>query len=121
MFKSDDTTKFMNESREYLDNFPKSIDEVKILASRVKSVALTEAANAAKAANIYSKVATGDATIKDINQANRHMQDLFTLSAFTAMAMNPISAAMLPAVVKSVKDYDSSLLPASIVKEFNLA
>jgi hypothetical protein len=111
---------FAQSAQEYFNKFPKSPDSAKAFFEKAQEVFKTEAENVTKMAEIYRKSATGDATINELNQANKIAQDLYKASGLALFCSTPFGIFALPALAETARQYDIELFPASVIKAFNL-
>ena len=105
---------------DYFSVFPKTEDEMKESLEKVKAVMQHEIKNTTSLWNTYQKAATGDATFKEITEANKKLQKLLVSARFGALMLVPGSFFALPALVKFAKEYDVNIIPESVQKEFAL-
>lgn len=111
---------FVQVTQEYFNQFPKTPESAKEFFAKVQEVFKAEASNVSQMVEIYRKSATGDATINEINRANKIAQDLYKTSGLALICSTPFGIFSLPAIVKVAQQYDIEILPASVVKAFDL-
>jgi hypothetical protein len=103
-----------------ISSLPKTETEIKETLEKVKKVFETEAKNGADVFKTYQKIATGDATMKDITAANKKMQEMLVSTRFAFILAVPGSIFVLPQMIKFAKEYGVDLVPASVAAEFSI-
>lgn len=104
----------------YAKSFPKNPDEIKEILAKAKNVLEAEAQNSKDLWTTYQKMSTGDASINEINAANKKTQELLKTTRFAFLLALPGTVFLLPAIVKFAKEYDIDLIPSSVSSEFNI-
>ena len=120
MFKFPNPVELINATTDYFKSFPKNEAEIKEALKKVKTVFETEFTNSKDLWASYQKMATGDASINEINAANKKVQELLKSAHFAFLLALPGSVFLLPAIIKFAKEYGIDLVPNSVSKEFDL-
>jgi hypothetical protein len=111
---------FFTQFTDYAKSFPKTEAEIKDMLVKAKNVFEKEAANSKDVWNTYRKMSTGDASMNEINAANKKTQELLKSTRFAFLLALPGTVFLLPAIIKFAEQYDIDLVPSSVSSEFGL-
>ena len=114
------TQDYFKATTDYFSAFPKNVDEVKTVFEKTKRVYDTETENVKSVISTYSKASTGNASINEISDANKKVQDLCVTARFAAVVAVPGAIFALPVINTMAKEFSINLIPSSVEKEFNL-
>jgi len=120
MFKFPNPAELVSATTDYFKSFPKNETEIKETLNKVKKVFEAEAANSKDLWTTYQKMAKGDASVNEINTANKKAQELLKSTQFAFLLALPGSVLLLPAIIKFANEYDIDLVPTSVSREFGL-
>lgn len=112
---------FYNQFVKTMSALPKTPEDVKTLAEKVKNVYMAEAKNVTEAIKTYQKAATGDATVNEITDANRKAKSATECARFAAFMTIPGAIFMIPALSKIQLELGAGdFVPDRIKQEFDL-
>ena len=120
MFKFPNPAELVTATTDYFKSFPKTEAEIKETLTKVKNVFEAEAGNSKALWAAYQKMAKGEASINEINAANKKAQELLKSTQFAFLLALPGSIFLLPAIIKFANEYDIDLVPSSVSREFGL-
>ena len=99
-------------------SMPKTYDETKTMFEKIQLVLKAEFENTQDMWKVYKKVSTGDATVNEINSANKKATEVLKTTMFASILAIPGSLFILPALVAQAKEYDVDLVPKSVSSQF---
>lgn len=105
-------------SQDFYKSFPKTENEFRTAAQKVKNIYLAEAEKSAQVARICIKAASGDATANEIADASKKAQELAVAARFAAFLSLPGAVFALPVAIKAAKELDIDFIPNSVIREF---
>lgn len=114
---SDDIAKSVTSAFKML---PKNEDEVKANFEKLKRVFDSEVESTKQMWATYQKSATGDATINEINAANKKAKELACQASLGAFLLLPGSFFLLPFIISTARSNGVELVPESVKKEFKI-
>lgn len=120
MFKFPNPAELVTATTNYFKSFPKNETEIKATLEKVKKVFEAEAGNSKELWATYQKMAKGEASVNEINAANKKAMELLKSTQFAFLLALPGSVLLLPAIIKFASEYDIDLVPSSVSREFGL-
>lgn len=111
---------FYNQASKYFAVVPKTTGEVKKILDKITNVVNTEVKNAQSIYATYQKITTGDASVNEINEANKKAEELMIATRFAMLMAIPGAVVVLPTIIETAKDFDVKIVPESVKEEFNI-
>lgn len=111
---------FYNTATKYTKAFPKTFEEFKTVGEKVKKVVEIEQEKVKTVVATYNKAQRGDASMNEVIEANKKVQDVLVSARFAAFMAVPGAIFALPFAIEASKEFDFEFLPRSVAEEFNL-
>lgn len=111
---------FFKATTDLFANVPKTADEAKVVFEKVQTVFKTEYTNSQDMWKTYQKSFQGEATPKEITEANKKAAELLKATTFAGLVAIPGAVFVLPTIVEKAKEYKIDLVPKSVSEQFDI-
>ena len=121
MFKSMKTPQDLYKmTTDFFAAVPKTPEDAKVVFQKVQTVFKTEYQNSQDMWKTYQKAATGNATPKEVADANSKATELLKAASFATLVAVPGTVFVLPLIVEKAKEHDIDIVPKSVKETFNM-
>ena len=104
---------------DYFAGYPKTPEEMKTAMEKAQLAFTEEMENAKDTISIYTKAASGNATMNEITSANKKAQKAMVAARFGAVVSIPGAVFALPAMIKIADELKIDFVPESFAKAFS--
>lgn len=103
---------------DYFAGYPKTPEDMKVAVEKAQAAFTEETENAKEVISIFTRAASGNATMNEIQSANEKAQKALAAARFATVVAMPGGIFMLPALTKMADTLGVDFVPESVKKAF---